>query len=87
MINGAIEDLASSNNKVIIADLTDITLDTLLTEEEDLQLDHITKEIFLQSLELIKDQVKVKQWKLKEMEEREARTRARLQETLDGELE
>lgn len=79
VINGAIEDLASANNKGVIADFTDITLETLLSVEEDLQLDQITKNIFLQSLELIKGQVKVKQWKVKEMAEQEARARERLQ--------
>ncbi|RMF54812.1 MAG: hypothetical protein D6748_16005, partial [Calditrichaeota bacterium] len=60
VINDIIEDLATANSRIIVSDITDIALDSLLAEDDQYQLDEITRNIFLQSLEVIKDQVKVK---------------------------
>ncbi len=82
VVNGIVTDLASDNNKVIVEDITDITLETLLSKESDQQLNAIVKNMTLQSLELIKEQVKVKCWRLKEIEEREARLKAKMDRAL-----
>lgn len=85
VVNGIIEDLASENNKIIVEDVTDITLDTLLLEQEsDQRLNEIIKDITVQSIELIKEQVKVKQWKIREMEERNARLKAKMDAEMHG---
>lgn len=72
VIDQSIKDLGSPGNKVIIDDIAHLSLDALAMEEEDRQLDQVARNIVLQSLELIKDQVKVQQWKVKEEQLKES---------------
>lgn len=83
VVNGIIEDLASDNNKTIVEDLTDLTLETLMAEDGDSRMNEIVKDMVLQAIELIKEQVKVKKWKVRETAEREARIKNRLKEALE----
>lgn len=83
VVNGIIEDLASDSNKTIVKDLTDLTLETLLAEEGDSRMNEMVKEMALQAIELIKEQVKVKKWKVRETAEQEARVKSRLKEALE----
>ena len=66
IINQSIKDLGSPQNKVIIDDMTHLSIDAFSMKEQDSQLDYVAREIVVESLELIKDQVKIQQWKLKE---------------------
>ena len=71
VINGSMADLASSKNKVLVDELTDIVFEAVLLQEEDSKLNDIVVHTIVESLEIVKDQVKVKQWKLREMEKEE----------------
>lgn len=76
--HGAIEDLASPDNKVLISDLSDIAIETIFAGEEEDRLNELAKDILIQALELMKEQVKIQQWKLRDLEEREAKRRAKM---------
>lgn len=71
VINGSMADLASSKNKVLVDELTDIVFEAVLLQEEDSKLNDIVVHTIVESLEIVKDQVKVKQWKLREVEKEE----------------
>ncbi len=89
VIDGMIADLASEANKMIIEDLTNLTVDTLMAEasEEDRKLNEVARQMVLDALELVKEQVQIQQWKLKEQQEKEhqASLQQRIAERLDGE--
>ncbi len=68
-INTAVEDLVSDNNNTVIEEMSDLAFEMVLMEEKDEKL-KIAKDIVLQSIELVKEQVKIQQWKLKELEEK-----------------
>lgn len=78
VVQKAIEDLGSTQNRRLIDEISDITIETILSEEGEEELNEVAKNILIQGLEIIKEQVKVQQWKLKDMEEREAKMKARL---------
>ena len=73
VINGAIEDLTSDQDNKIIEEITDIAFDVVLMEEEDEELNKIIVNVVVESLELVKKQVQIQQWKLKEEKEKEKR--------------
>ncbi len=79
VIDKLIQDLGSPQNKMIISDLAHLSLSAINMEEKDRQLDKVARSMVVQSLELIKDQVKVQQWKIKEEEEKEQRLRQRME--------
>ena len=68
-VNSGVEDLISDNNKVI-EDITDIAFEMVFMEGKDEKINEIVRDIALQSLELVKEQVKIQQWKIKELEDR-----------------
>ncbi len=63
VINRIIKDLASPRNQQAIGDVTDLAIDASLFHEEDAELDRIIKELTYQALEMLKEHVKVQQWK------------------------
>lgn len=80
VVDGLIEDLASLQNRVVLNDLAVLTMNALVEEEGDAEaaeetsrLDAIAKSILIEALELVKEQVKVQQWKLAELEARAER--------------
>ena len=77
-----IQDLASTNNKIIVEDLAELTFESFLTEEGDKELNRIAKDAVLQAIDLIKEQVQVQQWKLRDMKEKEAQIKSRLDQEL-----
>ncbi|MBN4051382.1 ion transporter [bacterium AH-315-M05] len=72
-INSAVEDLISDHNNKVIEDITDIAFEMVFMEEKDEKINEIVRDIALQSLELVKEQVKIQQWKIKELEERKGK--------------
>ncbi len=72
VITGLVEDLASPRNRPVVENVADITINALLMQEEDQRLDAIVNDVIVQSLELVKEQVAVQQWKLREMREQAA---------------
>ena len=77
VMDAAIRSLASDDNKLFIEETVDMIFDTILLTEQDRQLNDITIEIVTQSLEKIKDQVKVQKWKEKELKQKQIKERAR----------
>lgn len=71
VINSLVRDLASDRNNKVIQEITDILFDTLLLEEEDKELNEVTKDIFIRSVDLIKEHVEIKQWRLREERKRQ----------------
>jgi len=83
VVNGIIQDLASTHNRAIVSDLTDLTLESILVQGNDETASRMMREMVLQSLEIVKDQVKVKKWKVKDERENEARIKSRFKEALE----
>ena len=62
VIEGMMLDLSSEENTKVISELADVTMDMMLLEEEDEELNKMSVEMINQSIEIIKDQVKIKRW-------------------------
>jgi len=63
VIEGIMLDLSSQENSKVISELADVGMDMVLLEEEDEQLNEIAIDMVNKSIEIIKDQVKIKRWK------------------------
>jgi hypothetical protein len=66
VINEMMADIASVENDKVIAQITSISTDALLTSEYDQRLNRLTQSILLQSIDLIKEHVEVQQWKIED---------------------
>jgi hypothetical protein len=71
VVHGMMLDLKSEESVSLISELAEVSMEVMLVEEEDSQLNAIAMDMVNQSIEIIKDQVKVKQWQLKEQEDSE----------------
>lgn len=66
VVDECFQDLASPRNREVVSDVAHLVMDTFVDEERDRRLNSMVKEITLESLELIKDQVRIQQWKIRE---------------------
>jgi len=66
VINRMMEDIASVENDQVIAQITSISTDALLTPEYDRRLNRLSKSIVMQTLDVIKEHVQIQQWKIEE---------------------
>ncbi len=66
VIDQSMQDLASDKNKSLVNEITNITFDSIEVSEENQQLQDMVIDTTLRVLEIIKDQVKVQQWKLQD---------------------
>ncbi|MEX0680871.1 MAG: hypothetical protein WD097_05770 [Balneolales bacterium] len=82
VVNGIVQDLASNRNRGVIEESTDILFDAILLREEDTELNRMVTDTLDRSLEIVKKQVKVQQWKLRDLAEDEEDFRRRLREEL-----
>ena len=82
VINGIMQDLASERNRVLINETADILFDAILLKEEDTELNRLVVDTVDRSLEIVKQQVQVQQWKLRDLAEDEEDFRRRLREEL-----
>lgn len=73
-----IHDLGSPGNRVAIEDIADLAFESFLAEEGNREINAIVKSVVLEAIERVKDQVKIKQWKLRDLEEEEERLKERL---------
>jgi hypothetical protein len=64
VINRMMEDVASLENDKVIAQITSISTDALLTPEYDRRLNRLSKSIVMQTLDVIKEHVQIQQWKI-----------------------
>lgn len=88
VVDESLQDLASPQNSEVIDDITHLVLDTFLSEEEtDIKLDGLVRDIVIESLELVKDQVRVQQWKVQEQKDKEEKARKKLEEVVVGQME
>ncbi len=71
VINSIVRDLASDNNRDLVQDITDMSIDAMLDVENDKVLDGLVKGMANSSIDIIKEQVAIKQWKVKEELEKE----------------
>ncbi|MCF8275391.1 MAG: hypothetical protein K9J17_01550 [Flavobacteriales bacterium] len=62
VVEGMMLDISSPENTKVISELADVTMDMMLLEQEDEELNKMSVEMINQSIEIIKDQVKVKRW-------------------------
>ncbi len=69
VVHAMLLDLKSEESVALISELADVTMEVMMVEEKDSQLNALAMEMAHQSIEIIKDQVKVKQWKLREEQE------------------
>jgi len=65
-INGMAADLSEKNLESLLDPIADIILESLLAKQDDQRLNEAVIEGVVQALEIIKDQVRVQQWKLRE---------------------
>ena len=77
VINQIFEDMASPKNRKVVEESVDIALETILVKEKNQTFNKIVSQMLNRSLDLVIEQVKVKQWLLKELEEKERRKRAK----------
>lgn len=75
-IHHIFQTLASTNNRAFIEKITDGIIETILLDEEDETLKNTFNEMLMESLDLVKDQVKLQQWKLKEAEKNKLKQEA-----------
>ena len=61
-----LQDLSGDHSKVIVREVIDDGLDALAHSEEDLLLQKVIADVLVKSLDIIKDHVKIQQWKLRE---------------------
>jgi hypothetical protein len=62
VIEGIMLDLSSEENSKVISELADVTMDMMLLQEEDEELNRMSVEMINQSIDIIKEQVEVKRW-------------------------
>ncbi len=79
---GILQDLASERNRKLIDEVADMAFDALLTRERDSHLNRMVVDTLHRSLEIMKNQVSIQEWKLKE----KARDEGHLRELLREEL-
>ncbi len=82
VINGIMQDLASSRNRVLINEAADVLFDAILLKEEDTELNRLVVDTIDRSLEIVKQQVRVQQWKLRDLADDEDHFRELLREEL-----
>lgn len=64
VIDQMMADVGARENNEVVAQIASISTDALLASEDDTRLRNMTQSILLQSLDVIKEHVKIQQWKL-----------------------
>lgn len=62
VMEGMMKDISSAENTKVISELADVTMDMMLLQEEDEELNRMSVEMINKSIDIIIDQVKVKRW-------------------------
>ena len=68
VIEGIMLDLSSEENASVISELADVSMDMILLEEEDEQLNNVATEMVHQSIEIIKEEVRIQRWRESDLE-------------------
>jgi hypothetical protein len=81
VIDNSMEDLSKGKSLTAIQDITDSILDNLTHEHpENAKINQMMTEVVDQTIEVVKHQVAIKQWKINELEERKAKLIKRIAE-------
>ena len=72
ILEKAIADLASYKNRELIRETTDVIMNSIEFQDDDEKLNDVFKHISIDALEVVKKQVQVQKWKLKEEAKSEA---------------
>lgn len=72
IIENALTDLASYKNRALIKDVTDVILNSIEHKDEEPHLNEIFSDISIDVIEILKKQIQIQKWKLKEEAERDA---------------
>lgn len=70
IIEQALIDLASYKNKLLIKETTDVIIKSIEFKDEDKEVNKIYSDIAIEVIEIVKKQVLVKKWQLKEQSEK-----------------
>lgn len=79
---GVLQDIASERNKPLLDEAAEIIFNTMLDREEDSELSRMVVETLDRSLEIVKKQVNIQQWKLKERAQSDEHLRQLVREEL-----
>jgi hypothetical protein len=63
VVDRMVTDVCSFDNDKAIAQVTSVSTDALMSPKYDQRLNHLAKSVVLQSLDVIKDHVQIRQWK------------------------
>lgn len=77
MLDGLMEEIGTENNKVLLDNAADLLFKGMEKREIDTVLDKIAKEIAVESIEIVKDDVKVQKWKEAEAKRKQVKERAK----------
>lgn len=77
MLDGLMNEIGTENNKVLLNGAADIFFKGMEKEEVDTKLDKIAKDIAIESIEIIKDDVKIQKWKVEEEKKKKIKERAK----------
>ncbi len=69
VIDGMFSDLANNPKNILVDEISDASFEALLLIEQDKELNRIVTNIIVNSIEEVKEHVKIQQWKLKYMEQ------------------
>jgi len=85
VINGAIADLGSPDNKVFVEDVTNLLLDDSEVDEEEVHsLNQMVTDLIVQSLDIIIAKVSIKEWQYKDIAQNETLLKQKLKENLQN---
>ncbi len=73
VITESVKDMATSKENKAVIEMTNAVLNAFVTASKKGSLDELVTGIADESIEVVKDQVLIKQWKLKEIEEKESK--------------
>lgn len=82
VINGAIEDLGSPDNREFIEELTNITLNDVLNDEDAAPLNQVVSDLIVQSLDVIMTKVRIQEWKYEDIADDENMLKEKLRANL-----
>jgi len=83
VINDFLTDISASKNTEIVNDIVEMFFESILFHVKSEQ-NLVFEEIFSDSLELVKNNVKIQRWKLKEIEERKKQIRQKFDKLKEG---
>lgn len=83
VVNGIMQDLASSRNRAVIDEGVDLLFDSVTMKEEDTQLNALVIDTLDRAIEIVKQQLRIQQWKIRDLAENEEDFKERIREELN----